>query len=131
MRLLLDTHIIVWAATGGGKLSAEERSVMADPANHLFASAVSLWELRLKWHSLHVSGERKGPVDPAVVLAFARRIGWELLPLDPAHAVAALAVPLLNRDPFDELLLVQSQQEGCRLLTRDAKLANHPLALVP
>jgi PIN domain nuclease of toxin-antitoxin system len=55
---------------------------------------------------------------------------WELLPLTARHASAALASPLGHRDPFDELLLVQAQEEGMRLLTRDAKLARHPLACV-
>ena len=92
-------------------------------------SAVSAWELRLKWHSFHVSGERKGPIGPAAVVAFAETIGWELLPLTARHAAAELRQPLGHKDPFDELLLVQAQEEGLRLLTRDAKLAGHPFAI--
>ena len=82
----------------------------------------------LKWHSFHMSGSRKGPVAPATVVAFARAIGWELLPLTPVHASAELAQPLGHKDPFDELLLVQAQEDGMRLVTRDAKLIGQPFA---
>lgn len=102
---------------------------MAGPDTQLVLSAVAVWELRLKWHSFHISGGRKGSLNPAVVLAFAKAIDWELLPLTAAHAAAGLAQPLGHKDPFDELLLVQAQEEGMRLLTRDAKLVGHPFAV--
>ncbi len=95
----------------------------------LVLSAVAVWELRLKWHSLHISGARKGPVDPASIVAFAEAMDWELLPLTARHAAAGLSQPLGHKDPFDELLLVQAQEEGMRLLTRDAKLAGHPFTV--
>lgn len=129
MRLLLDTHIAIWAALDPDALTAAERGQLEAANAPLVLSAVSVWELRLKWHSFHISGNRKGPVAPATVVAFARAIGWELLPLTAAHASAELTPPLGHKDPFDELLLVQAQQEGMRLLTRDAKLIGHPLAL--
>jgi PIN domain nuclease of toxin-antitoxin system len=72
---------------------------------------------------------RKGPVDPTVVVAFAAAIDWELLPLTAHHAAAQLAQPLRHKDPFDELLLVQAQEEDMRLLTRDTKLIGHPFAV--
>ena len=102
---------------------------MAGADTQLVLSAVAIWELRLKWHSFHISGGRKGPIDPATVVAFAGAVDWELLPLTAGHAAAALAQPLPHKDPFDELLLVQAQKEGIRLLTRDAKLVGHPFAI--
>ena len=101
---------------------------MAEAETPLVLSAVAVWELRLKWHSFHISGGRKGPVNPAAVVAFAARIDWEFLPLTAHHAAAELAHPLGHKDPFDELLLVQAQEEDMRLLTRDSKLAGHPFA---
>ena len=92
-------------------------------------SAVAVWELRLKWQSFHTSGTRKGPIDPAWLVAFAAGVDWEPLPLTFRHAAANLVVPLAHRDPFDELLLVQAQEEGMRLLTRDAKLVGHPCTI--
>ena len=128
MRLLLDTHIAIWAALDPDALTEAERRHLEGANAPLVFSSVSVWELRLKWHSFHISGSRKGPVAPATVVAFARAIGWELLPLTAVHASAELAQPLGHRDPFDELLLVQAQEEGMRLLTRDAKLIGHPFA---
>ncbi len=129
MRLLLDTHIAIWAALDPHALSEAERRRMAGADTQLVLSAVAVWELRLKWHSFHISGLRKGPLDPAAVVAFAAAIDWEFLPLTAHHAAAALAHPLDHKDPFDELLLVQAQEEGMRLLTRDLKLAGHPFAV--
>ena len=95
----------------------------------LVLSAVVVWELKLKWHSFHISGSRKGLIGPAAVVAFAEAVAWELLPLTASHAAAELAQPLGHKDPFDELLLVEAQEEGMRLLTRDAKLVGHPFAV--
>ena len=102
---------------------------MAGPDTSLVLSAIAVWGLRLKWHSFHISGARKGPVDPASIVAFGAAMEWELLPLTAHHAAAQLTQPLKHKDPFDELLLAQAQEEGMRLLTRDAKLAGHPFAL--
>ena len=129
MRLLLDTHIAIWAALDPSALTTTERQWMAASNTPLVLSAVAVWELRLKWGSLHISGQRKGPVDPASIVAFAVAVDWELLPLTPRHAAANLAQPLAHKDPFDELLLVLAQEEGMRLLTRDSKLASHPFAV--
>lgn len=129
MRLLLDTHIAVRTALDPNALTEAERKRMAGADTQLVLSAVAIWELRLKWHSFHISGARKGPINPAAVVAFAEAIAWELLPLTARHAAAELAQPLGHKDPFDELLLVQAQKEGLRLLTRDAKLVGHPFSI--
>ncbi len=129
MRLLLDSHIAIWAALDPSGLTRAERTWMAAADGPLVLSAVAVWELRLKWHSFHISGSPKGPIDPAAVVAFAAAIRWDVLPLTARHAAAELAQPLGHRDPFDELLLVQAQDEGMRLLTRDARLVGHPFAV--
>ena len=129
MRLLLDTHIALWAALNPDALSEAERRQMAEADAPLVLSAVAVWELRLKWHSVHISGARKGAIAPESVVAFAAAVEWEFLPLTVQHAVAGLAHRLDHKDPFDELLLVQAQEEGMRLLTRDTKLVQHPLAV--
>lgn len=129
MKLLLDTHIAIWATLEPEALTEAERRWIAGADTALVLSAVAVWELRLKWHSFHISGMRKGPIDPTAVVAFAAAIDWELLPLTARHAAATLAQPLGHKDPFDELLLVQAQEEGMRLLTRDTKLMGHPFAV--
>ncbi len=94
----------------------------------LFVSAVSIWEIRLKWQTLHAGGARKGPVSPSAVLTLLAAQLVTFVPLTPAHAAARLSPPLAHNDPFDELLLAQAQADGHQLLTRDAKLIGHPAA---
>jgi PIN domain nuclease of toxin-antitoxin system len=129
MGLLLDTHYVFAIAGIPGRLSPRERQVLADDRQFFLVSAVSIWEIRLKWEAFHAIGERKGPRGPdqIVKLLLGQRITF--IALTPAHAAAHLAVGILHHDPFDALLLVQAQEERHRLLTRDAKLLAHPLAV--
>lgn len=131
MKLLLDTHIAYWLAVERDALTGHEMATLVSADQTLIVSAVSIWELRLKWHSFHRSGARKGPGDPAPVLGALIRMGVSIIPLDAQTAAAPLLVPIDHKDPFDELLLVQAQQEGARLLTRDRALLTHPLAYQP
>ena len=110
--MLLDTHIAVWTTVDPDALTEAERTRMSRPGVRLVLPAVAIWELKLKWDSFDASGKRKGPLEPASVMGFAKAVGWEL-----------------HKDPFDELLLVQPQEEWIRLLTRDAKLVGHPCAV--
>jgi PIN domain nuclease of toxin-antitoxin system len=126
--LLLDTHYAYALAGAPGRLSAREVAFLAAPPAAMFVSAVSIWEMRLKWGALHASGAPKGPISPAQALQILAALPIEFLPLHPAHAAARLAEPLSHDDPFDELLLVQAQLEGHKLLTRDSKLIGHGLA---
>lgn len=131
MRLLLDTHIAYWLAVERQALTGHELAVLTSIDNQLAVSAVAIWELRLKWHSFYRSGTRKGPGDPSHILGALRRLHIEILALDAETAATPLLVPLDHRDPFDELLLVQAQQIGARLLTRDQALLRHPLSYQP
>lgn len=128
MKLLLDTHFAFWLIADPGRLRPVETSLIE--GNDVAVSAVSIWEFRLKWGLRFASGARKGPVDPAVLLSALRQRALTLLPLTPEGASAVLTPPLDHSDPFDVLLLTQAQQGGYRLLTRDAKLAPHPIALL-
>ena len=129
MRVLLDTHILLWATLATDRLRPGERACMDAASDGIIVSTVALWELRLKWTTLHPSGECKGPASPQVVAAAVDAVAWPILALNARHAIAPLRHPLDHRDPFDELLMVQAQEEGCRLLTRDARLLGHPLAI--
>lgn len=129
MRLLLDTHIALWLAIEEHKLTRGERSVLSAVNELPFFSAVSIWEMRLKWHSLHPSGARKGPASPDEVLRILRDMQFQELSLSADDAATPLDIPLHHKDPFDELLVAQAQARGLRLLTRDATLAAHPLAV--
>lgn len=131
MNILLDTHFIIWLASDPARLTAHERDILSKDSNRIIASAVSIWEIRLKWASAYASGERKGVVDPIEALALVNSAGMSLLMLDAQTAATPLLVPITHKDPFDELLLVQAQQSGARLLTRDRTLLGHPLAYQP
>jgi len=129
LKLLLDTHFAAWLFLDEDRITSAERVLVTREDVELVCSTVTLWELRLKWNSTTSAGVRKGPASPDGVMAFGQGMGWTFLPLSPEHAVAVLDVPIPHKDPFDELLLVQAQVEGMRLLTRDEALIRHPLAL--
>ncbi len=132
MRLLIDTHFALWLVSDPGKLTGTELALLENAESDVSVSAVSIWELRLKWSSLHRSGARKGVAAPEDVLAALEQdIGCTMLPLTAAHAAEVLHLPLAHHDPFDELLLAQAQAEGLRLLTRDRALLGHPLVVAP
>lgn len=130
MRLLLDSHFVVWLTTQRSRLTAAELAFLIDPETELHVSAVSIWEIRVKWNSYFVSGRRKGPCDPAQLLILVEQLDIETCPLMPNQAAAELAVPVAHKDPFDELLLVHAQELGMKLLTRDKKLLGHPQAFI-
>jgi hypothetical protein len=129
LRVLLDTHYVYALAAAPGRLAVAERAFLASHPGRFVVSAVSIWEIRLKWGALHASGERKGPLDPAQALRVLSGQAIDFLDMTSGHATVELAQALPHRDPFDELLIAQAQTEGLRLLTRDAALAGHPLAL--
>ena len=129
MRILLDTSYLYDFMDRPGRLLASERHLLHSRRTKLHVSAVSLWEMRLKHNARHRSGERKSRFSPADVVATLEEQEVTFLPMTRHHAIATLDPPLGHNDPFDELLLVQAQVEGLRLLTKDGKLAQHPLAL--
>jgi len=129
MRLLLDTHILVWLAQAPDALVPNERRLLEDANGPLIVSAISLWEIRIKWEKLHPSGERKGTISPAQAMAHIERAAFDLVPISVADCAAMLDPPCESGDPFDQMLLIQAGNFGARLLTRDRRLADHPLAI--
>ena len=129
MNLLLDSHIAYWLALKRTELKAAERSILFDPENALAVSAVTFWELRIKWEKRSASGERKGQIDPKDLLGILRQLNIPLIPLDPEVASTALNGAAPNKDPFDEMLLIQAQELGMKLFTRDRDLFDHPVAV--
>ncbi len=105
--------------------------MLSDSENHIAASTVSIWELRIKWEKRFSSGERKGKADPKDVLQTLRRLEVPVFDLTADHVATPLHTLAPNKDPFDEQLLIHAQELGMRLLTRDEKLAGHPLVLTP
>jgi len=122
MKLLLDTHILLWAAAFPGQISAEGRDLISDPQNELLFSAASLWEVAIK------SG--LGREDFAVDARLLRRNlldnDYHELPVVSEHAVAIDGLPAIHKDPFDRLLIAQSMVEGITLLTADDLVCRYP-----
>ena len=112
----------------GGLLEAERRFFESDESE-FYLSAVSIWEMRLKHGGRHRSGTPKSPFDPNDVIAVLRGQDITLLPMTATHAARTLETPLAHKDPFDEILLVQAQEENLKLLTIDRRLVGHPLAI--
>ncbi|WP_420447182.1 type II toxin-antitoxin system VapC family toxin [Candidatus Palauibacter sp.] len=129
MRVLLDTSYLYDFMEAPGRFRESERRFLAARDVRLHVSAVSIWEMRLKYQAGRASGARKSPFAPQGVLAVLEDQDVTFLPMTILHAAQALEPPLDHRDPFDELLLVQARQEGFKLLTADRRLAGHPLAV--
>lgn len=129
MSVLLDTHYVYALAGAPGRLSKSEERFLDRNRERFSVSAVSIWEMRLKWSTLTRSGKRKGPMSAAHAMQAldTQRINW--LALTPVHAAASLIAPIEHKDPFDELLLTQAQVEGLKLLSRDSALSEHPLVI--
>lgn len=121
MNLLLDTHIALWAITDSPQLPELAREHIADPANTIWVSAASIWEIAIK-HSL-ARGDM--PVSGAESLGYFTEAGYRLLAVEPAHAAAVETLPRHHQDPFDRLLVAQALVEPLRLMTHDATVAQY------
>jgi len=121
VKLLLDTHLLLWAAGQPGRLSAGARKLLNDSRNELLFSAASLWEIAIK----KTLGREDFRVEPRLLRRGLLDNGYTELPITSEHAVGIDSLPLLHKDPFDRLLLAQAFHEGITLLTSDAQLARY------
>ncbi|WP_066097835.1 type II toxin-antitoxin system VapC family toxin [Xanthomonas massiliensis] len=126
MRLLLDTHIALWAIADDARLSAEARQLICAPDNDIWVSVASVWEIAIK-HSLGRGGM---PVSAARALGYFEDAGYDLLPVRANHASAVEQLPPLHGDPFDRMLVAQALSEPLRLLTHDAAVARYDKNIV-
>jgi PIN domain nuclease of toxin-antitoxin system len=122
MKLLLDTHLLLWAAGQPESLSDAARSLMVDPDNVLLFSAASLWEVAIK----HGLGRPDFRVDPRLLRRGLIDNGYGELAITSEHAVAIDSLPAIHKDPFDRILLAQATIEGIVLLTADPVVARYP-----
>jgi len=122
VRLLLDTHVLLWAAGKDDRLSPAARRLLERPGNELVFSAASLWEVALK----RQSGKRDFGAEPAVLRRTLLESGYVELPITGIHAAATSALPPIHKDPFDRLLLAQAMTEGMTLVTADKVLSRYP-----
>ena len=122
MKLLLDTHLLLWAAGSPDQLSAVARLLLEDPSNELLFSAASLWEIAIK-RSL---GRFDFQVDARVLRRGLLDNGYQELAITAEHAVSIDSLPPVHKDPFDRILVAQAIVEGITLLMADAWVAKYP-----
>ena len=119
MRLLLDTHIALWAITDSPALPAGARRYILDPHNEVYVSAASIWEISIK----HGLGRGNMPVSGGDAADFFTQAGYMTLDISSQHAVLVESLPHHHADPFDRMLVAQALSEPMRLLTHDKMLS--------
>lgn len=118
MRLLLDTHALVWWVSDVSRLTRSAYAAIADPHNDIFVSAITAWEITVKRAKGHLTA-------PDNLSSVIEEKGFEHLPLTFFHAEQAGLLPMYHRDPFDRLLIAQAQAEGLILVTRDRHIRRY------
>lgn len=122
MNLLLDTHILLWAAGTPERLSPEAVALIESEANNLHFSAASLWEITIK----NDLGRPDFKVDPHLFRRGLLENGYTELPITSQHVLGLGHLPVIHKDPFDRILVAQAEHEGFLLLSADEKLAQYP-----
>ena len=123
MRLLLDTHALLWWLADEG-LTPQAQGAIADPGNLVAVSAASAWEISIK----KALGKLAAPDDLEQQVQAG---GFSPLPISTAHGVAAGQLPHHHEDPFDRMLIAQAFAEGLTIVTRDKRFGNYGVALLP
>ena len=120
MKLLLDTHTLVWALINPAQLPPLIRALLGDARNEVSFSAASILEIAIG----RAAGRRNAPAIPSEEAGVrGRQAGYEMIPITEVHAAAVETIAPFHSDPFDRLLLAQAQIEGLRLVTHDENLA--------
>lgn len=122
MRLLLDTHVLLWWLSDDRKLVKEAREIIANPNNDVFISAASAWEISIK-ASLGRLAIELDDLEEAIV-----RNGLRPLPIGLRHAVTAGRLPDIHRDPFDRMLIAQASVEELRVISHDRVFERYGLS---
>ena len=122
MKLLLDTHLLLWAAGQPNRLSANAGKLIDNPENELLFSAASLWEVAIK----RGLGRTDFQVDPRLLRRGLLDNGYGELPIVSDHVVAIESLPAIHKDPFDRILVAQATVEGITLLTTDSLVGQYP-----
>lgn len=120
MRLLLDTHALIWALTDTRRLPGSIQRLIGSARNEIFVSAVSFLEVAVKRTDVR-RGMPKIPADK--MLELSRDAGYVVLDVRAEHCAAVESIPSIHGDPFDRLLVAQALEEGLRLVTHDQTLA--------
>jgi PIN domain nuclease of toxin-antitoxin system len=127
MKLLLDTCTFLWLNAEPERVSAKALAACESVENELFLSAVSAWEIGVKWSA----GRLHLPVDPGTYVASRReQNGIDSLPLDEEAVLQVVKLPALHRDPFDRMLICQALVEGMVVVTPDPLIGQYPVRVL-
>ncbi|MFA7061905.1 MAG: type II toxin-antitoxin system VapC family toxin [Pedobacter sp.] len=126
MKLLLDTHILLWAAGQPNRLSDASRIMLLDPRNALFFSAASIWEVVIK----RGIGRDDFKVDPHRLRKMLIVNGYTELSVTAEHVLRVDTLPMLHKDPFDRVLVAQARSEAMHLLTVDSAIIQYGEAVL-
>lgn len=121
MRLLVDTHLVLWGITGDQRLPQAAREMILDPENEVFVSRVTVWETAVMRALKRYSADF--PFSPQQVVREIDRAGFQWLSILDEHLFALADLPPLHRDPFDRLLIAQALIEPMRLITHDRQVS--------
>jgi PIN domain nuclease of toxin-antitoxin system len=131
MRILLDTHIFLWFISGDSQLSPQVRDAIRDPDNEVYLSAVSVWEVIVKYQVKYQLGKLPLPEQPETYLPQQRdRHQIASLPLDERSVTQLAQLPPLHRDPSDRMLICQALQNGLTLATADSAMRAYPVSVL-
>ena len=119
MRLLLDTHIALWAITDSPRLSGPARDYILAADNEIYLSVASVWEIAIK----HALGRERMPLSAAEAASYFNQAGYLSLPVTQEHAIQVAALPDIHTDPFDRIMVAQAICEPLHLLTHDQTLS--------
>ncbi|ACI52138.1 PilT protein domain protein [Gluconacetobacter diazotrophicus PA1 5] len=121
MKVLLDTHALLWWLSDSERLGPQAGEIIADPAHDILVSVVSLWEIAIKI--------RIGTLDADLneILDAIPAEGFTLLQIQPEHLKVLMELPMHHRDPFDPLLMAQAQSEHALFLSDDSQMDGYPI----
>ena len=125
MRLLLDTHILIWGAVEPERLSVSAVALIEDPGNDLVFSAASLWEIAVKT----ARGRADFRIDAGILRQGLLDAGYSEPAVTGAHVAAVASAPPIHKDPFDRMLVAQATVERLTLVTADPVVARYPCAV--
>jgi PIN domain nuclease of toxin-antitoxin system len=123
MRVLLDTHALLWWLSDDRRLGGKARATISDPDNDVLASAISLWEIVVKLRIGKLEADI-GAIERAII-----RDGFQRLPITPPHLAALVTLPLHHRDPFDHLLIAQAITEEAVFVSENRHAGLYPVQL--
>ena len=126
MRLLLDTHVALWAIADSPELPTKARQLILDTGNEIYTSAASVWEISIK-HSL---GRGNMPISGEQARQYFQKAGYHSVPITAEHAAQVESLPAHHADPFDRILLAQAIHEPLHLLTHDSLLGRYDAPLM-